>query len=50
MGIVNADNTSKEELCLMMTGAINLAEERSTENHVIGIANDTNITEEMRNE
>lgn len=45
MGIVNATNTSKAELGLMMTGALNLATERSTPDHVIGIANDTNIKE-----
>ncbi|MBO5248984.1 MAG: ABC transporter ATP-binding protein [Clostridia bacterium] len=46
MGIVNADNTSKEELGLMMTGAINLAEAKSTEDKRIGIAKDSYIKKE----
>ena len=45
MGIVNAENTSKEELGLMMTGAINLAEARTTDEKIPGIAKDTNIKE-----
>lgn len=46
MGIVNAENTSKEELGLMMTGTIDLTQAKSTENHIIGIANDSYIREE----
>lgn len=45
MGIVNADKTSKEELGLMMTGAINLLEERTTEEKTPGIAKDSYIEE-----
>ncbi len=45
MGIVNADKTSKEELGLMMTGAINLLEERTTEDKTPGIAKDSYIEE-----
>ncbi len=45
MGIVNAENTSKEELGLMMTGAINLLEERTTDEKTPGIAPDTQIEE-----
>ncbi|MBQ2272838.1 MAG: ABC transporter ATP-binding protein [Clostridia bacterium] len=48
MGIVNADNTSKEELGLMMTGAINLAEAKSTPDKTIGIAKDSYIKEETK--
>ncbi len=45
MGIVNAENTSKEELGLMMTGAINLMEARSTDEKKPGIAKDSYIKE-----
>ncbi len=45
MGIVNADNTSKEELGLMMTGAINLMEARTTDVKKPGIAKDSYIEE-----
>ena len=45
MGIVNAENTSKEELGLMMTGAINLMEARTTDEKKPGIAKDSNIKE-----
>ncbi len=45
MGIVNAENTSKEELGLMMTGAINLTESRATEDKKPGIAKDSYIEE-----
>lgn len=48
MGIVNADNTSKEELGLMMTGAINLTEAKSTKEKRIGIASDSYIKEENK--
>ncbi len=44
-GIVNAKNTSKEELGLMMTGAINLMEARTTEDKKPGIAKDSYIEE-----
>lgn len=46
MGIVNSYNTTKEELGLMMTGALNLVDEKSTEEKKIGIASDTNIKDE----
>lgn len=46
MGIVHAHKITKEELGLMMTGALDLASERTTDEHVIGIAADTNIKEE----
>ncbi len=45
MGIVNADNTSKEELGLMMTGAINLMEARTKDGKQPGIAKDSCIEE-----
>ncbi|MBQ1966172.1 MAG: ABC transporter ATP-binding protein [Clostridia bacterium] len=45
MGIVNAANTSKEELGLMMTGAVNLLEARTTEDNTPGIAKDSLIQE-----
>ncbi|MBP3300769.1 MAG: ABC transporter ATP-binding protein [Clostridia bacterium] len=45
MGIVNAANTTKEELGLMMTGAINLTKERTTETKKPGIAPDSYIEE-----
>ena len=45
MGIVNAENTSKEELGLMMTGAVNLLEARTTEDNTPGIAKDSLIQE-----
>jgi len=46
MGIVHAHKISKEELGLMMTGALDLATERSDSDHIIGIAADSNIKEE----
>ena len=45
MGIVKAKNTSKEELGLMMTGAVNLLEARTTEDKIPGIAKDSMIQE-----
>ncbi len=45
MGIVNAENTSKEELGLMMTGTINLTEARTTDEKKPGIAKDSYIKE-----
>ena len=44
MGIVHADKTNKEELGLMMTGALDLTEEKKDKN--FGIAKDSNLTEE----
>ncbi len=44
MGIVHSDKTSKDELGLMMTGAMNLTETKSDKNY--GIAKDSNLTEE----
>ena len=44
MGIVHAEKTSKEELGLMMTGSLDLTEEKKDKN--FGIAKDSNLTEE----
>ncbi len=44
MGIVHAHKVTKEELGLMMTGALNVTD---INGKVAGIAKDTNITEEM---
>ena len=44
MGIVHAEKTNKEELGLMMTGALDLTEEKKDKN--FGIAKDSNLTEE----
>ena len=44
MGIVHAEKTTKEELGLMMTGALNLVRD-DAEKHT-GIAKDTNIKEQ----
>ena len=43
MGVVHAHKTSKEQLGLMMTGALDLTE---VDGKVAGIAKDTNIKEE----
>lgn len=45
MGIVHANKTTKEELGLMMTGSLNLTEEKKDKN--LGIAKDSNLTEEQ---
>ena len=45
MGLVFADRTTKEELGLMMTGALDLTDK--CEDGPTGIALDTNITEEQ---
>lgn len=47
MGIVHAHKITKEELGLMMTGALDLASAKTTNEHIIGIADDTNIKEGM---
>ena len=44
MGIVHAEKTSKEQLGLMMTGSLDLTEEKKEKN--FGIAKDSNLTEE----
>ena len=44
MGIVHAAKTTKEELGLMMTGSLDLTEEKKDKN--FGIAKDSNLTEE----
>nr|MBO4517301.1 ABC transporter ATP-binding protein [Clostridia bacterium] len=44
MGVVHAEKTTKEELGLMMTGALDLTEEKKDKN--FGIAKDSNLTEE----
>lgn len=44
MGIVHAEKTTKEELGLMMTGSLDLTEEKKDKN--FGIAKDSNLTEE----
>ena len=44
MGVVHATKTTKEELGLMMTGSLNLAE---TKNKEFGKAKDSNLTEEQ---
>ena len=43
MGVVHADKTTKEEIGLMMTGALDLTEVKSDKQY--GIAVDTNIDE-----
>jgi len=43
MGIVHAKKTTKEELGLMMTGSLDLAE---TKNKEYGKAKDSNLTED----
>ena len=43
MGIVHAEKTTKEELGLMMTGSLDLTEEKKEKNY--GIAKDSNLTE-----
>ena len=43
MGIVHADKTTKEELGLMMTGALDLTEKNKDKNY--GIAKDSNLTD-----
>lgn len=45
MGVVHAEKTTKEELGLMMTGALNLMDEKGK---VMGIAKDTLVTEEKK--
>jgi simple sugar transport system ATP-binding protein len=45
MGVVHAHKTTKEELGLMMTGALDLTDK--CEDGPTGIALDTNITEEQ---
>ena len=45
MGIVHASKTSKEELGLMMTGALNLTEVKKDKK--LGIAKDSNLSEEQ---
>ncbi len=47
MGVVHAHKTTKEELGLMMTGALDLTDKN--EDKPAGIARDTNITEEQLN-
>lgn len=44
MGIVHSDKTSKEELGLMMTGALDLTEKNKEKKY--GIAKDSNLSEE----
>ena len=44
MGIVHAAKTTKDELGLMMTGSLDLTEEKKDKN--FGIAKDSNLTEE----
>ncbi len=44
MGIVHAEKTTKEDLGLMMTGSLNLTEEKKDK--IFGIAKDSNLTEE----
>lgn len=44
MGIVHADKTTKEQLGLMMTGSLDLTEEKKDKN--LGFAKDSNLTEE----
>ena len=46
MGVVNAANTDKEELGLMMTGALNKVDEKKDEGKIDGIARDSLLTEE----
>ncbi|MBE5949910.1 MAG: ABC transporter ATP-binding protein, partial [Lachnospiraceae bacterium] len=47
MGVVHAHKVTKEELGLMMTGALDMTE---IDGKIAGIAKDTNITEEADNE
>lgn len=47
MGVVHAEKTTKEQLGLMMTGSMDLSEERDK---VYGIAKDSNIKEDDNNE
>ena len=44
MGIVHANKTTKEELGLMMTGSLDLTQEKKDKN--LGLAKDSNLTEE----
>ncbi len=44
MGVVHANKTTKEELGLMMTGSLDLTEEKREKN--LGIAKDSRLTEE----
>lgn len=44
MGIVHAEKTTKEQLGLMMTGSLDLTEEKADKNY--GKAKDSNLTEE----
>lgn len=44
MGIVHAEKTTKEQLGLMMTGSLDLTEEKKDKNY--GIAKDSNLSEE----
>lgn len=44
MGIVHAEKTTKEQLGLMMTGSLDLTEEKKNKN--FGIAKDSNLSEE----
>ena len=44
MGVVHAEKTTKEQLGLMMTGSLNLTEEKKDK--VFGIAKDSNLSEE----
>ncbi len=44
MGIVHAEKTTKEQLGLMMTGSLDLTEEKKDKN--FGIAKDSNLSEE----
>ena len=48
MGVVKAQNTTKEKLGLMMTGALNLTEEQSEREW--GHAKDSQLTNEEWNE
>lgn len=45
MGVVHADRTDKEQLGLMMTGSLDLTEEKKEKN--LGIAKDSNLTAEQ---
>lgn len=45
MGIVHAEKTTKEQLGLMMTGALDLNEQKKDK--VFGKAKDSNLTEEQ---
>ena len=45
MGIVHAEKVSKEDLGLMMTGAVNLTVEQKEKNY--GIAKDSNLTDDQ---